>query len=227
LKAEHNHIKKLTEDFISESIRHENPAGLCFGTSFPLLIYLATKQIKSSLIKGGVPQPKADGTIQNVPHYWLQIDSEDIILDPTIQQFKNPDPIYIGKLQDNEITKKYIPNNLKCDSWFHEDFDGWKKPYEDSTFPLDGPFEKRSITYTIKLATILHAEIKKLNSVDESINRLFGLYFRPIYFFLYHWHTEVINFKITKENLPTGFDSLLSDVLQWQKDEHQKQNKIS
>lgn len=48
--------KKLTEDFISESIKTEAPAGLCFSTSFPLLIYLASKQIKSVLITAKVPK---------------------------------------------------------------------------------------------------------------------------------------------------------------------------
>jgi hypothetical protein len=215
MKTDHNYLKKLTEDFISESIRDQDPAGLCFGTSFPLQIYLATKQLRSRLIKGEVPQPKANGTIQNVPHYWLQIDSGDIILDATIQQFKNPEPIYIGKLQDNEITEKYIPNNLALDSWFPDDFDSWKKPYEYSTFPLDCPFEKRSITYTIKLATILHAEIKNMDSPDDFIKEHFGLYFKPIYIFLCSWHSGIITFDIVKEKLPSSFDNLLSDALQW------------
>ena len=80
--------------------------------------------------------------------------------------------------------------------------------------PLDGPYEKRSITYVLKLATILHGEYKKLSSVDEFINNHYVLYLTPIYIFLNNWHKRIISFEIKKENMPTGFDSLLSDVLQ-------------
>ena len=217
MTVDKDYIEKITKDFISKSISDQNPAGLCFPTSLLLQVYLGTKKIKSSLIKGEVPQVKSDGTSHNIEHYWIQIDSTDVIVDATIQQFKNPEPIYVGKLQDNEITKTYIPNKLELNLWFPIAFTSWKYNYETTCpiTPLDGLYEKRSITYTIKLATILHSECKKLTSVDEFINYYYGLYLGPIYFFLYHRHIGIINFEIKRENMPEEFDSLLSEVVQW------------
>lgn len=86
-----------------------------------------------------------------------------------------------------------------------------------TTYPINEQFEKRSIMYTLKLATTLHTEIKNTKSIDELTNEYFGLYFKPIYIFLYNWHIGNIDFEIEKEKLPRGFNNLLSDALQWAK----------
>lgn len=216
------YILKLTRKLISESISDQNPAGLCFSTSIPLQIYLATKQIECNIIKGKVPQI-VDGNIQYSSHYWLQIASTDIIIDGTIQQFENPDAIYVGRSQDNQITKTYIANGLAFDEWFRTDFKFWKMPYEEPTYPLDGDFEKRSILYTLKVATILHSEILGSDYNDEFINVQFGLYFKPIYIFLYHWYKKVIDFEIKREVMPVGFEDLLTNVLRWAEKERIRQ----
>jgi hypothetical protein len=211
-------LEKLTKCFISESISDQDPAGLCFPTSFLLQIYLGTKQIKSSLIKGEVPVKKTDGTYLNNPHYWLQIDSTDIIVDATIKQFNNPDPIYVGKIQDNEITKTYIPNELELQAWFPTDFGIWKHYFEESVYPppLDEcPYHKRSTIYTLKLATILHEECKKLNSVDEFTKYHYVLYLTPIYYYLYHWQKGLVKLEMKKEIMPSAFGSFLEEVLAW------------
>ena len=210
-----DYIIKITKDFTSESLRNQDPAGLCFSTSIYLQIYLATKQIKSNLISGKVPS-------HDVTHFWLYIESEDIIVDATIQQFNNPEPIYVGKLKDNEITKTYIPNGMELDKWFQTHFNIWENPFVITTFPLNGEYDKRNILYTIKLATILHAEIKQLIFIDEFVKKLFGIYFNPIYNFLYHWHTKTIDFEIKREIMPIGFDNLLEEVLQWGKDNSER-----
>ena len=221
MTTDNDYIKKLTKDFISESIQDQEPIGLCFHTSILLQVYLATKQIKSSLIKGKAPD------IGNDEHYWLQINDSDIIVDATIQQFNNPDPIYVGKLQDNEITKTYVPNGLDLQSWFPSVFANWKRYYEESEYPpaLDEtPYEKRSTIYILKLATILHEECKKLTQLDEFTKHYYGLYLGPIYCFLYHWQKGIVKFEIKKENMPAGFDNLLEVVLAWGDAEIKKQN---
>ncbi|MBV6485556.1 MAG: hypothetical protein KFKLKKLM_02126 [Flavobacteriales bacterium] len=221
-----NYIEKLTKEFMSESIRDQNPAGLCFPTSYLLQLYLATKKTYSDLIKGKVPITNLDGTTEDREHYWLRIKSTDIIIDATIQQFGNPSPIYVGKLLCNKITKTYIPNKLDLQSWFPRDFENWTYNYVRSEHPqpvLDEPYVNRSITYVIKLATILHEECKRLYSADEFITQHYGIYFQPIFIFLYNWHNKIIDFEIKKENMPTGFDNLLSDALKWADEERKKQ----
>lgn len=140
MTVDNDYIKSLAKEFTSESIQDQDPAGLCFPTSFLLQVYLGTKGIKSELIKGEVPELKSDGATQKNPHYWLQIDKTDIIVDATIQQFKSPDPIYVGRVQDNDITKTYIPSELEFQSWFKTDFGNWRHNYEESQYPppLDG-----------------------------------------------------------------------------------------
>lgn len=222
-----NYIEKLAKEFTSESIRDQDPAGLCFPTSLLLQIFLGTKKIKTTLIKGEVPKLEPDGTTKKTSHYWLQIDSTDIIVDATIQQFKNPKPIYVGTLQDNKITKTYTPTNLDFQLWFPTDFANWKYNYEQSEYPppLDkSPFEKRHTIYILKLATLLHSELKKLTSVDEFTEQHYGLYLGPIYCYLYHWQKGIVEFQINKENMPAEFDTLLENVLQWGDTEVKKQH---
>ena len=175
-------------------------------------MYLATRQIRTTIIKGEAP------ALGNKGHFWLQINSTDIIVDATIQQFKNPDPIYVGKLQDNEITKTYIPNGLELEEWFPTTFGIWKRYYELSVDPpnLDEhPYEKRSTIYILKLATILHKEYKNLTSVDDFTKHHYRLHLGPIHCFLYLLQKGIVKFEIKKENMPAGFDSLLEDVLTW------------
>lgn len=216
MKTDHQYIKKLTEDFTSESIRTEDPAGLCFATSFPLFIYLGTKQIKSSLRVGRVPMLNTENKIRKVSHFWLQIDGEGTMLDPTIRQFdENEEPIYIGKLTENKVTKKYKLLHYHPEIWFPKTYRDWKTPLDDLSFPRDGVFEQRSIVFTLKLATILHKEIKMMPSPDNFINHYFELYFTPIYIFLHHWQADKKDFVNLKEKLPNDFDDLLSDALCW------------
>ena len=223
----YKHLRQLTDSFLSQSIRSQDPAGLCFSTSFPLLIYLAIKGIKCDLRKGEVAKLESDGTTRNTTHYWLQLHSEDIIIDPTYTQFiinKNVEPIYIGKLKDCEVM--YKQGDDEWDTWFPNDFDGWKTPYEDIDFPLDGLFWKRSITYSMRLATILYAEIKQLSSPNMIVNEYFGVYFKPVFIFLNNWYAGNINFELAKVELTNSFDDLLSDALKWGREELEKQNSI-
>lgn len=221
MKKDHYNIVKLSKEFTSECIRTEDPAGLCFATSFPLLIYLATKQIKSQIRTGKVPKILADGISIDVDHFWLQIDKEGTILDPTIQQFKeDQEPIFIGMIQDNEVTEKYKPCDLPSYLWFPEVYRDWKTPFVDPTYPLEVDTVKRNIKYTIRLATILNAEIKKMSLQDDFIDRHLKLYLRPIYIFLYNWHTGKINFELVNEKIPYEFANLLSDALLWSEQNH-------
>lgn len=122
------------------------------------------------------------------------------------------------------MTKKYELCDSPTNSWLPQSYDNWKKIYDDPKFPLTGAFEKRSIMFTLKLATILNNELKNMNSIDELTNKYLWLYFKALNIFLYNWHTDSISFDIKKENLSNCFDNLLLDALQWEKDERQKQN---
>ncbi len=104
-----NELKILVQTLTSVPIWNENPKGFCFSSSFALSIYLNALGYQNSI---------AEGTF-NVKHFWLTIEGDDnIIVDATIRQFDwKQDPIYIGKIEENEITKQYKINNSSFNDW--------------------------------------------------------------------------------------------------------------
>lgn len=215
MKSEHYRIKKLTEDFISESIKHEDPSGLCFATSYPLKIYLLTKKFNSKIIAGKVPKSIPEDENFKFDHFWLQIDKDGTMLDPTIKQFSGDDkmPIYLGKLDENVITKNYIVSEVPTKDWFQHVYDAWRAPFMDSTYPFND-FTKRSIAYQIRLATILHWEINNFPNPDKIINQYYQDYFTPIFFYLREWHAGNSAVVIEKENMHPNFENMLSEALE-------------
>jgi hypothetical protein len=209
LKIDVHQIKKLTGDFIPKGIDSEIPAGFCFSTSFPLQIFLATKKIDCQLRRGRAPKLFPDNVIRKVPHFWLQLDSEGTMLDATIRQFNgNAERIYIGKLKDNEVTKKYTMSHLHIDLWFHFAYKTWK----ESLLPK-GDYEKKNILYTLKLATNLNNEIKQMPLGDKFIKHpACKLFFSPIHNFLVIWNKNKMLLESVTNELPNNFDDLLSDV---------------
>lgn len=216
MKLEHLRVKKLAEDFISESIKNEDPSGLCFATSYPLKIYLLTKNVRSKLIAGKVPKSIPEDVNFKFDHFWLQIDKDGTMLDPTIKQFSGDDkmPIYLGKLDENVITKSYIVSEIPTKDWFQNVYDAWRTPFIDSTYPCND-FTKRSIAYQIKLATILHSEMNRLPNPDENINRYYQDYFSPIFIFLRNWKNGNSLIKIDSDKIHPNFDKMLAEALKF------------
>ncbi len=214
MKTDHLKIKELTEEFISESIKNENPAGLCFATSYPLKIYLLIKNVRSILKVGKVPKATLDDPDFKYDHFWLEIDEEGTILDSTIIQFSGDlkMPIYIGKLEDYDITKQYIKSEDLTKNWFPQVYYSWSTPFVDRTYPLN-EFTKRNIIYQIRLATILHLEMNKLTNPDERIKKCYQNYIKPIFIFLQDWQNGNTDIEIDKKQMHPNFESLLSEAL--------------
>lgn len=214
MKFEHLRVKKLAEDFISESIKSEDPSGLCFATSYPLKIYLLTKNVNSKLIAGKVPKSIPEDEHFKFDHFWLQIDKEGTMLDPTIKQFSGDDKmqIYLGKLDENVITKSYIVSEIPTKDWFQSVYNSWSTPFIDPTYPCND-FTQRSIAYQIKLATILHSEMNRLPNPDENLNRYYRDYFDPIFIFLRNWKIGNSLIKIDAEKIHPDFDKMLAEAL--------------
>ena len=215
LKTEHIRIKKLTEEFISECIKNEDPKGLCFATSYPLHIYLLTKNIKSKLIAGKVPKPKPVDANFQYDHFWLQIDKEGTIIDPTIMQFSGDakTQIYVGKLDENETTKTYIVNEDHSNYWFQSVYNTWRDAFADPYYYIND-FTKRSIVYQIRLASILHVEMNRLPNPDEIINKYYQDYFGPIFIFLRKWKNGNSVVEIDMEKMHPNFEKMLSEALE-------------
>ncbi|MBK7128269.1 MAG: hypothetical protein IPM74_12410 [Crocinitomicaceae bacterium] len=214
-------IKAMAENFISDGLKNENPAGLCFTTSFALMIYLYAKGIKTEIRSGTFPKLLKDGSVFNVAHFWLQVDQEGTVLDATYNQF-NDQPsdggVYLGRLEDHELTQKYKVYPEKYEDWFPEVWSVWSMPYEDTTYPIKGDIE-RSLTYSLKIATRLLEELIKLNVQDDFLDEQFGLFFKPVYTLLHHVRTGKINFKLVETEMTSGFENLMHRSAVWAKEE--------
>lgn len=212
-------IKQLSEDFIWDYIQNEDPSGLCFITSYSLLIYLSSKQIKTELKTGLFEKILEDNQILKVNHYWLQVKSNGDILDSTIRQFDMnfESTIYIGKIDENYISKTYIIDKSLKNNWFFETYENWKTPFVDPLYPLDGDFIKRMICFTLKISSKLYIELESIENPQDEINNHFGLYFQPIFTFLVRWNNNEISFKIPDEVFDSNFEIMLKGALMWHK----------
>lgn len=97
--------KTITKLFTSEILANQDPKGKCFTTCYPLSFLLEINDIDAS-IKMGL----FSGSI----HYWLKVDGTEIIIDPTIRQFKQNTPdtfIGIDKNREYEELENFNLND--------------------------------------------------------------------------------------------------------------------
>ena len=199
-------LRATVARFTVPTIGEECPKNLCFCTCFPLMLFLKINDINCSL---------TGGDFNGTRHFWITINEyENVIIDPTIQQFKPlVDSIYIGPL-----TKEYTQDNAPFKETFLWAFKFWVEPI------LDRPrshqekprwVEERTNFFNVKFAMILNQEIsqKKSETVIFHQNRLCKLYFRTILKFLI--------VKIQKDQdyirnlqvvLPQAFEKLLNQA---------------
>ncbi len=199
-------LRATVARFTVPTIGEECPKNLCFCTCFPLMLFLKINDVNCSL---------TGGDFNGTRHFWITINEyENVIIDPTIQQFKPlVDSIYIGPL-----TKEYTQDNAPFMETFLWAFKFWVEPI------LDRPrshqekprwVEERTNFFNVKFAMILNQEIsqKKSETVIFHHNRLCKLYFRTILKFLI--------VKIQKDQdyirnlqvvLPQAFEKLLNQA---------------
>jgi len=208
-----NHIKKLAEDFTSQTYGTEIPDWLCFSTCFPLSILLNIFNIKHDIRSGKSPK---NGQI--VDHIWLTLDNEGTILDPTIRQFdESMDSVYLGKLTENTVTRKYIPDNTKFIDWFESSYHSWTAPLVNEQYRTQRPvgFEERTNLFNVKAACILYGHIEEAMLLEEFLKaKKCQHYFLPIFKFLRHKFEADSRFIASlKKSMPGNFESFLERAL--------------
>jgi hypothetical protein len=105
----------------------------------------------------------------NVSHFWIKFEADDMILDPTIRQFDtSKDLIYLGKINDDEITKQYVELNNIGEQEFHEIYEKWSAPlYEKEDRILRSKkFEDKMNLTNIKIASSFIAGIREYGLED-------------------------------------------------------------
>jgi len=199
-------LRRKVALFIAPTIGEECPKHLCFSACYPLLLFLKINDINCSL---------TGGDYKGTRHFWLTVnDYDNIIIDPTIKQFKPlGDPVYIGPL-----TSDYTSDTNPFNETFYWAFKFWAEPI------LDRPrshqekpkwVEERTNFYNVKFAMILNQEISRINPEKIIVhhNRLSKLYFRTVLKFLkLKTQKDQDYIRNLRATLPQYFDKLLNQA---------------
>jgi hypothetical protein len=199
-------LKATVARFTEPTIGVECPKNLCFCACFPLLLFLKINDIHCSLI---------GGDYNGIRHFWLTVNGyENIIIDPTIRQFKpQVEPIYVGTM-----TSEYTPDTTSFNETFSWAFKFWAEPILDRTRShQEKPIwiEERTNFYNVKFAMILNQEISQKNSEKITMyhKRLCKLYFRTILKFLrFKTQNDQDYIRNLRATLPQNFENLLNQI---------------
>lgn len=182
---EHNYdiIKEIAEDFVFQTYGNENPDGLCFSLCFPLSVLFTLMDIDHEITFGRSPINHIE-----VSYFWITLDKNGTILDPTIRQFNSIDEnVYLGSRFDNETTKSYQINAGDKDDEFTKTYHSWAELLfqHEHRLPRTQDFEKRLITFNVVTAQVLFKYLLKYGLLEKLKTSYYGLsYFRPISFIL-------------------------------------------
>jgi hypothetical protein len=172
-------IKKIATNFVHTAIKNEIPNGYGFSICFPLSILFSILKINHKIAIGYATMNK-----MSTSHFWIKLEMDDLILDPTIRQFDtSKDIIYLGKIMDDEITKQYVESNNIGEEEFYEIYESWSAPlYEKEDRILRSKiFEDRMNLINIQIAMSFIECIKEYGlEVQILNNELLKLYLKPI-----------------------------------------------
>jgi hypothetical protein len=121
-----------------------------------------------------------------VSHFWITFDNNGIILDPAIKQFnQNESSVYLGDIQKNETTNRYIKIENKWDEIFPNIYELWANLLYQHKHRIALPIEleKKLITLNVAASQVLFYYIDKLGLKEMLLKSKYGMsYFKPISF---------------------------------------------
>ena len=174
-------IKEIAEDFVFQTYNNEIPDGYCFSLCYPLSILFSLMEIEHEITIG-----KSRKNNIELSHFWITFDNNGIILDPTIKQFnQNESSVYLGDIQKNETTNRYIKIENKGEEIFPNIYELWANLlYQHKhRIPLPIDLEKKLITLNVAASQVLFYYINKLGLKEFLLKSKYGLsYFKPISF---------------------------------------------
>jgi hypothetical protein len=174
-------IKEIAEDFVFQTYNNEIPDGYCFSLCYPLSILFSLMEIEHEITIG-----KSRKNNIEVSHFWITFDNNGIILDPTIKHFnQNESSVYLGDIQKNETTNRYVKIENKGDEIFPNIYELWANLlYQHKhRIPLPIDLEKKLITLNVAASQVLFYYINKLGLKEMLLKSKYGLsYFKPISF---------------------------------------------
>ena len=174
-------LKEITEDFVSQTYKNEIPDGYSFSLCYPLSVLFSLMDIEHEITIG-----KSQKNNVEVSHFWITLDNDEIILDPTIKQFnQNEASVYLGDIQKNETTNKYVKIENKGDEIFPNIYELWANLlYQHKhRIPLPIDLEKKLITLNVAASQVLFHYVNKFELLEMLLKSKYGLsYFKPITF---------------------------------------------
>ena len=175
----HNLLKEISEDFVSQTYQGQIPDGYCFSLCYPLSVLFTLIDIKHELTFG-----KSLKNNMEVSHFWITLDNNEIILDPTIKEFNPIElPVYLGHIQENETTSKFIKIENIGDQAFSQTYELWAEPLLQNKplMQLPQALENKLISFNVAAAYVLMSYIHKLNLREKLLNSGYAVsYFKPI-----------------------------------------------
>jgi hypothetical protein len=128
----------IATKFTKKTLGSENPKGLCFTICYPLHLHLNLNGFKNSMKAGVVDY--------NLSHFWISLDTENTMIDPTARQFDSSKPyVFVGSLPSN-----YSAYMQPFEPIFQDAYDTWIEA-----------IDKRILNICHKAAKILSNDIKK------------------------------------------------------------------
>jgi hypothetical protein len=179
MEHQYHLIKEISEDFVSQTYQNQIPDGYCFSMCYSLSVLFSLMEIKHELTFG-----KSLKNNMEISHFWITMDNNETILDPTIKQF-NPNelPVYFGNIQENETTSKYIKIENIGDQEFSQTYGLWAEPLLQNKplKQLPPGLENKLISFNVAAAYVLMSHIHKLDLKEKLLNSGYALsYFKPI-----------------------------------------------
>lgn len=176
-------LKEIAEDFVFQTYKNEIPDGYSFSLCYPLSVLFSLMGIEHEITFGTSKKNNVE-----VSHFWITLDVNGIILDPTIKQFNhNESCVYLGDIQKNETAKRYKIIETNGDEAFSKTYDKWAELlFQDNkrrSLPI--ALENKLITLNVEAAQVLFFYMEKYGLKEKVLKSAYGLsYFKPISFIL-------------------------------------------
>lgn len=172
-------FKGISEDFVQQTYGNEIPDGYGFSLCYPLSVLFSLMDIGHEFTFGKAMK----GHVQ-LSHFWITLDKNGTILDPTIRQFNPAETmVYLGDILANETTKRYEKIDYTGSDVFSNTYASWAAPLLQIPNRRQLPFEleQRLISFNVAAAHVLISNVIKFGLEKKILTSQYGLYYlKPV-----------------------------------------------
>jgi len=202
MQLDKKYIEKLATEFTKYILLEECQKGKCFTTCYPLSIFLESRGIDTTLVQGYYKHGKKI-------HYWLILDDNKTIIDPTIKQFAPEQAqVIIGEYSDNYQNEHKLET---LDTPIYR----WQLPFKDNLNEMDknsieGIDAKAELIIILRAAIFLYTELEE-RILEQDLTEKEITYFYQIGEILTTFKSKQL-VKELRPLLPNKFERLLEKI---------------